>query len=98
MSNIIQRATIARINGTWTGRISPLTTVTASTAAALWEIPASVQARHLEEADETGVAAEVADREWYAYHCPEVVADLWEVSDEEACAELVKIFFGEETK
>ena len=92
---IIQRATIARINGTWSGRISPHITVTASTAAALWEIPASVQARHIDEADETGIAPEVADREWYAYHCPEVVADMWEQTDEEACADLVRIFFGE---
>lgn len=32
-----------------------------------------------------------AEEEWRAMQDP----DLWECSDEEACAELVRIFFGE---
>lgn len=47
------------------------------------------------EAEQT---QEEADWAWYAHFFPEVVADLWECSDEEACAELVRIFFGEESK
>ncbi len=34
------------------------------------------------------------DEDWRAMQDP----DLWECSDEDACAELVKIWFGEESK
>lgn len=47
------------------------------------------------EAEETQ-----AEYDWAlcSHFYPEVVADLWEPTDEEACAELARIWFGGESK